>query len=478
MSDAARYDAVVVGAGPNGLAAAIVLARAGRSVLVVEAADTIGGGSRTAELTLPGFRHDVCSAIHPLALASPLFAELPLAEHGLEWIDPPAALAHPLDDGSVALLERSVDATAATLDPDADAYRRLMGPLAADARMIIREIQGPFRLSPLRHPFAMARYGLQALLPATLLARRRFRGVRARAIFAGMAAHSMLRLEQPISAAFGLTLAMTAHAVGWPMPRGGSQAIVDTLAAHLRELGGEIVTGRSVRGLADLPPSRAVLFDLTPRQVLAVAGDELPSRYRRQLEGYRYGPGVFKIDYALDGPVPWRAEGCGRAGTVHLGGTLAEIAASERAVARGKVPERPFVLVAQQSLFDPTRAPAGRHTLWAYCHVPNGSEADMTEPITAQIERFAPGFQDRVLATHTLSAPELEGYNANYVGGDINGGIQDLRQLFTRPAVRLNPYTTPNPRLFICSSATPPGGGVHGMCGYWAARAALSGVLG
>ena len=473
----ARYDAVVVGAGPNGLAAAIVLARAGRSVLVLEAAETVGGGSRTAELTLPGFRHDVCSAIHPLAVASPLFAELPLGDHGLVWIDPPAALAHPLDDGTAALLLESVDATAETLKVDAQAYRRLMRPLVADARTIIQEIQGPLRLSPLRHPLAMARYGLQALLPASLFARRRFRGTHARALFAGMAAHSMLRLEQPISAAFGLTLAMSAHAVGWPIARGGSRRIVDALAAHLRELGGAIVTGCRVNALSELAPCAAVLFDLTPRQVVAIAGDALPSRYRRKLEAYRYGPGVFKVDYALDGPIPWRAQECLRAGTVHLGGTLPEIAASERAVARGRVPERPFVLVAQQSLFDTTRAPKGKHTVWAYCHVPHGSGADMTEAITAQVERFAPGFRDRVMATHTMTAVELEQYNANYVGGDINGGIQDLGQLFTRPTLRLNPYTTPNPRLFICSSATPPGGGVHGMCGYWAARAALSTVL-
>jgi phytoene dehydrogenase-like protein len=463
-------DAVVVGAGPNGLAAAIVLARAGRSVLVLEAAATVGGGTRTAESTLPGFRHDVCSAIHPLGLASPFFATVPLERHGLEWIHPPAALAHPFDDGTAAVLERSLATTAAALGPDADAWRRLLGPFVRDAERLLPGVLAPLRWP--RHPLGLARFGVTAVRSAEGVARR-FRGRDARALFAGLAAHSMLPLSRRPSAAFGLVLGVLGHAVGWPFPRGGSQAIADALAAHLRSLGGEISCGREVRSLAELPPARTVLLDVTPRQLLAIAGERLSGRYRRALERYRYGPGVFKLDLALDGPVPWRAEACGTAATVHLGGTLEEIAAGEAAVWRGEHPERPYVLLAQQSLFDPARAPDGAHTVWAYCHVPNGSTADMAERIEAQIERFAPGFRDRVLARRAAGPAELERYDANYVGGDINGGVQDLRQLLTRPAARRVPYRTSLRGVYLCSSSTPPGGGVHGMCGYWAARAAL-----
>jgi phytoene dehydrogenase-like protein len=470
-----ELDAIVVGAGPNGLAAAIALAQAGRSVRVLEAAPTVGGGTRTAELTLPGFRHDVCSAIHPLGLASPFLRRLPLAAHGLEFAQPEIALAHPLADGSAVALHRSVDETARGLGPDGDAYRALMGPIVADWEVLVDQFVGPLR--PPRHPLAAARFGRSAARSASGLARARFHGQRAQALFAGNAAHAFRPLERPATASFGLILLMLGHAVGWPAAVGGSQAIADAMASLLRSLGGSIETGVTVRSLDELGDARAVLLDLTPRQILAVAGHELPPRYRRALGRYRYGAGAFKLDYALDSPVPWTATECRRAGTVHLGGTLGEIAASEAAVAAGRQPERPYVLVAQQSLFDATRAPAGAHTLWAYCHVPNGSAVDMTRAIEDQIERYAPGFRSLVRARHATGPAELEASNANYVGGDINGGAADLRQLLMRPALRANPYTTPNPRLFICSSSTPPGGGVHGMCGAFAARAALAGVL-
>ncbi len=476
-SHSSAYDAVVVGGGPNGLAAAITLARAGHSVVVFEARDIIGGGCRSKELTLPGFIHDVCSAIHPLGLGSPFFRTLPLEQYGVEWIHPEAPLAHPLPDGHVAMLERSFEATGATLGPDGAAWRRLFAPLARRWDALAEGILAPLRpLWQVSHPItslAMARFGLNALQSARGLAERTFKGEYARAIFMGMAAHSMLPMEQPVTAAAGLVLGGLGHAVGWPMPRGGSQFIVDALAAYLRDLGGEIVTGAPIRSLADLPPARAVLCDVTPRQLLALAGDTLPETYQRQLRRFRYGPGVFKMDFALDGPIPWASPECLRAGTVHLGGGPDEIAAGERSVSRGVIPERPFVLLAQQSLFDTPRAPVGKHTVWAYCHVPNGSDVDMTERIEAQIERFAPGFCDRILARHTFTAPEMERYNANYIGGDINGGVQDLRQLFTRPTVRIDPYSTPVSGLYICSSSTPPGGGVHGLCGYFAAQSAL-----
>jgi phytoene dehydrogenase-like protein len=468
-----HYDAIVIGSGPNGLAAAITLARAGLEVVVFEAKETIGGGCRSMELTLPGFVHDVCSAIHPLALGSPFFRSLPLEQYGLEMIHPPAPLAHPLDNGTAVLLERSVEATAARLGSDAKAYTKLMAPVIADWHKIEDIALGPLRPQFVLHPFARANFGLKAIRSARGLAGSLFKGEQARAIFAGIAAHSMLPLEQPPSAGFGLVLGVLGHAVGWPMPRGGSQKISDALAAHLRSLGGEIITGVEVKSLDSLPPARVILCDVTPRQLLRIAGDRLPGGYQRQLRRYRYGPGVFKIDLALDGPIPWKAEECLRAGTVHVGGTLQEIAASEHAVAQGEHSEKPYVLLAQQSLFDPARAPEGKHTVWAYCHVPNGSTFDMTERIESQIERFAPGFRDRVLARSTMTSLEVERYNANYIGGDINGGVQDLWQFFTRPVIRPVPYATPARNIFICSSSTPPGGGVHGMCGHYAARAAL-----
>ena len=472
MSDQRAYDAVVVGSGPNGLAAAITIARAGRSALVIEAKETVGGGARTAELTAPGFLHDVCSAIHPMAVGSPFLSRLPLDEYGLEWIHPPAPVAHPFDDGPAAILERSVTATGEALGDDAGAYTRLMSPLVREWDSLVVDILGTLRMPA--HPLVLGRFGLSAVRSAVGLGRAKFKGRNALGLFAGLAAHSMLPLDKPLSAAFGLVLAAAGHAVGWPLPRGGSQSISGALASYLRSLGGEIVTGSPVTAMDDFPKPRSLLFDVTPRQLVRIVGDRLPAGYRRRLETYRYGPGVFKMDWALDGPIPWRSEECGRAGTVHLGGTMEEIATAEDEVSRGGHPESPFVLLAQQSLFDSSRAPEGKHTGWAYCHVPNGSTVDMTDRIEAQVERFAPGFRDLILARSARSPAVLEEYNPNYVGGDINGGIQDLGQLFARPSLRLSPYTTPLRGVYICSSSTPPGGGVHGMCGYHAAQRALA----
>ena len=471
MRERGVYDAVVVGAGPNGLGAAVELARTGHSVAVLEAEETAGGGTRSAELTLPGFVHDLGSAIHPLGYASPFFRALPLKEYGLEWIHPLAPLAHPFDDGSAVVLERSVEATAAALGPDAPAYERLMRGVVKDADKLSAYFVGSPRL--IRHPLSLASSGLRAVRSARGLAENLFAGEKARGLFAGNAAHSFLPLEKPPSALFGLVLGTLGHAFGWPFPKGGSQRIADALVSYLLTLGGEVYTRVRVASIDDVPRTRAILFDLTPRQLLDIAGEHFTERYQNALKGYRYGPGVFKVDFALSGPVPWRAKQCLRAGTVHLGGTLDEISAGEAAVWRNEHPERPFVLVAQQSLFDQTRAPEGRHTVWAYCHVPNGSTFDMTGRIESQIERFAPGFRERILAKSTMGPSVLETINANLVGGDINGGAMDLRQLLARPVPRPNPYSTSAKGLYICSSSTPPGGGVHGMCGYLAARAAM-----
>ena len=465
-------DAIVVGAGPNGLAAAITIARAGRSVVVYEAAPTPGGGARSAELTLPGFSHDPCSAIHPTALASPFFRSLDLPRLGVEWIHSPSPLAHPLDGGRAAVLELSVGETGAGLGDDGRAWRRTYGPLVRAANGLVPELMGPVVHLP-RHPLALARFGLPGLRSARGFANSTFKGEEARALFAGLAGHSMVALDRPVTAAFGLAFGLFGHAFGWPMARGGSQRITNALVGALRELGGEIVTDHRVDSIAELPPARAVLFDVTPRQLVAIAGDRLPSAYRRRLEGYRYGPGTFKIDWALSGPVPWQADGPRRAATVHLGGTLDEIAGGEAEVAAGRHPDRPFVLFVQQTPFDSSRAPEGRHTAWAYCHVPSGSTVDMTDRIEGQVERYAPGFRDLILARSVRGPAALEAHDENYVGGDINGGFQDWRQLIFRPVPRLDPYTTGGRGIYLCSSSTPPGGGVHGMSGHLAARSAL-----
>jgi phytoene dehydrogenase-like protein len=472
MPDTLRsaYDAIVVGSGPNGLSAAIAIARAGRSVLVVEAHNIIGGGTRTLPLTLPGFRHDVCSAIHPLGMASPYWKTLPLDKHGLEWIQPPIPFAHPLDGGTAAIQEISIESTASRLGNDGPTYQKLFTPLTAAAATLFSELLGPFRI-PL-HFISATRFGWNAIRSATSLAAR-FHGIEARALISGLAAHSIIPLENRPSAAITLMLGLAGHAVGWPLPRGGSQSIADALASYLDSLGGEIVTDWRVKSISELPAAKAVLLDVSPKVLLEIAGSRLTHHYQDRLRRFRHGPGVFKVDWALSEPIPWEASDCKRAGTVHVGGTFEEIAASERAAWNGEMCVRPFVLVTQPSLFDPSRAPPGQHTAWGYCHVPNGSQVDMTHLVELQVERFAPGFRECILARATRGPAELEKDNPNYVGGDIAGGVTDLTQLFTRPVAKLNPYVTSDPSIFICSASTPPGAGVHGMCGYFAAQAAL-----
>lgn len=439
-------------------------------MVVLEAMDRLGGGMRSAELTLPGYTHDICSAIHPLLAGSPFFDRLDLETHGMKMIHPEVPFAHPLDGGRAVLLHRSVDETAAALGPDAAAYRRLLTPLVGDFSRLQGELLGPLRVP--RHPLSMARFGRHALEPVTRLVRR-FETQDAAALFGGMASHTMLPLDAAMTGGFAVFFALLGHAVGWPMAMGGSQAIADAMASYLRLSGGEIVTSSPVRSFGDIPQARCVLFDLSARQVLDIAGDRLSARFQSQLRNFRYGPGVFKLDWALGEPIPWSAPEVARAGTVHIVGTVPEAAESEAAVNAGRHPERPFVLLAQQTRFDPTRAPRGRHTAWAYCHVPAGSTVDMTQAIEDQIERFAPGFRDIVLAKHALGPAQLEAENANYVGGDIGAGVVDLRQSFTRPSRRWNPYTTSARDIYICSASTPPGPGVHGMGGYLAARSAL-----
>ncbi|KAA9353100.1 phytoene desaturase family protein [Larkinella humicola] len=468
------FDAVVVGSGPNGLAAAITLQQAGLSVLVLEGKPEIGGGLRSAELTRPGFIHDTCSAIHPLAVNSPFFRTLPLGAFGLEYIEPPIAAAHPFDDGTAALLTRSVEETARWLGPDEKTYLNLFKPLIEQWPRIDFDVLGPLTFP--KHPLDFAQFGLKALPPVTWLAKA-FETPQAKGLLAGMAAHSIQPLSNFATSAIAVVLMTAAHVRGWPLPKGGSQQIARALAAYFTSLGGKIETNFYVSSLAQLPSSKAVLFDITPKQLLQIAGHRFSALYRWQLNRYRYGMGVFKVDWALDGPIPFTAESCRQAGTVHLGNTLEEIADSELRASKGQHPEKPYVLLAQQSLFDATRAPAGKHTAWAYCHIPNGSTVDMTKAIENQIERFAPGFRDRILARHTMNPAQMEAHNPNYIGGDINGGIIDIGQLFTRPALRWSPYRTSAKGLYICSSSTPPGGGVHGMCGHHAALRALKDVF-
>ena len=440
-------------------------------MLVLEAADDIGGGTRTAELTLPGFHHDVCSAVHTTGILSPFFRSLPLDEHGLEWIVPRASVAHPLDDQPAVMLWQSLEETCAGLGADATSYRDLIAPFLDNPNGFFSDALGP--LSWPKHAGMFVRFGLNAMWPAASFANWRFQQSRAKALFAGCAGHSVLPLDKMFTAALGLIFSIAGHVEPWPVASGGSQAIARALGSLLRELGGEIRTGVLVTSPADLPAARVYLFDTSPAELASIAESALPSGYRRRLGRYRYGPGAFKLDWALDGSIPWRDANCREASTVHLGGTLEEIAAGEAAMFRGEHPERPYVLLCQQSELDPSRAPEGKHTGYAYCHVPGGSTVDMTEAIENQVERFAPGFKDRILARHPMNTHDFHRYNPNYVGGAITGGVADVFQLFTRPVARLDPYTTPNPRVFICSASTPPGGGVHGMCGYHAAQSAL-----
>ncbi len=463
---------MVVGSGPNGLAAAVTLAEVGRRVLVIEAHAEPGGGTRTAELTLPGFWHDVCSAVHPLALASPFFHRHDLTKYGLSWVFSPAALAHPFDDGTALLVRPSLRETALSLGKDRAAYQHLFEPITRGAKRIVADLFGPIPFPP-RHPLTDLRFGLLALLPAALLARMTFKTWQARALFGGMAAHAILPLEKPVTSAFALAMHMLAHTGGWPIVRGGSQHIHKALVSRLESMGGEIITGWKVESLQELPAAETILFDVPPRQLVNIAGERLPASYRQRLGRFRYGPGVFKIDWALDASIPWRAAEMYQAAAVHIGATLEEISASERAAYTGQIHDRPYIILSQPTLFDPSRAPQGKHIAWAYCHVPHGSPEDMSEHVEAQIERFAPGFRSRILARATMNALQMESYNPNYIGGDINSGVQDIRQFFTRPLPALNPYATPLKGMYICNSSTPPGGGVHGLCGYHAARAAL-----
>ena len=460
----------MIGSGPNGLAAAIVLAQAGLQVDVFEAEATPGGAVRTMELTLPGFRHDFGSAVYPLGAGSPFFSSLPLADHGLEWMYSPAPLAHPLDDGTAVVLEHNLDEAASALGADGKAWRNLLQPFVERWNEFAPEVLRPIPMIP-KHPFLMARFGMTALLSAKGIASR-FQSERTRALFAGLAAHSFLALDEVLSGAFGMLMAIPAHAVGWPVPRGGAQAIPDALCSYLATFGGAVWTSRPVESLAELKDYELILCDITPRQLLKMSGERLSQSYLHELERFRYGPAAFKVDYALSAPIPWKASDCLRAATLHLGGTFEEIAASEKAVRSGQHADRPFVLLAQPSLFDSSRAPEGRHTAWAYCHVPNGSQVDMLERIENQIDRFAPGFREIVLARRTFSPANLESMDANLVGGDIGGGVMDIRQFVFRPTPRH--YATSARDIYLCSASTPPGGGVHGMCGYHAAQKALS----
>jgi phytoene dehydrogenase-like protein len=469
-----EYDAVVVGSGPNGLAAGITLQQQGLSVLIVEGKATIGGGLRSADLTLPGFTHDVCSAIHPMAVGSPFFRTLPLGDHGLQFVNPDTCAAHPFDNGEAAVLLSSLDDTANSLGDDANAYKKLIRPVVSAWPSIAKDVLGPARIP--QNPVAYARFGLDAVQSAQAISKR-FSTSKAKGFWGGMAAHSMLPLTNLATAAIGMVLTTTGHIGGWPIPKGGSQQIANALGSYFISLGGRITTNYYVRSLDQVPSCKAILFDIAPKQLLEIAGHKFSSIYKWQLDRYRYGMGVFKMDWALDEAIPFTAEECRRAGTVHLGNSFEEIARTEEMAWRGQHADKPFVLLAQQSLFDSSRAPKDKHTAWAYCHVPNGSTKDMSDCIERQIERFAPGFRARILSKHIFNSNQFEEYNPNYVGGDINGGAIDILQLFTRPALRLSPYRTSSKGLYICSASTPPGGGVHGMCGYNAAKRALKDVF-
>ncbi len=474
MSSSGRQDAVVVGAGPNGLAAAIALADAGLSVELIEASTQVGGGLSSAELTEPGFTHDLCSAIHPFAAASPYLTSLDLERYGLEWVQPTLPYAHPLDGGDAAAAHVDVHETAQNLGEGGDSWRRLYEPMLENSEELLRDVLQPVLHVP-RHPLLLARFGIPALSSAHLLGSTLLRGERARALFAGIAGHSLISLKSPGSSAIALMLGIAGHVVGWPFPRGGAQSLADALAARFQSSGGKITTGRRIARIDEID-ARIMLLDVTPRQFIAMAGSRLPTSYRARLERFKYGPGVFKLDYALSDPVPWTADVCRSAGTVHVGGTMEEISVSESIVSAGGIPTAPYVLTAQHSLFDETRAPDGRHTFWAYCHVPNGSTIDMTDRIEAQIEQFAPGFRDTIIRRHAQGPNDLERRNENLVGGDVNGGAATFWQLFARPVLRPAPYRTPLKGVYLCSASTPPGGGVHGMCGYNAARVALKDI--
>ena len=466
-----KYDAIVIGSGPNGLAAGIRLVQEGLSVKIFEKEDTIGGGTRTLALTQPGFHHDICSAIHPLAKASPYLKTLPLENYGLEWIQPEVPVAHPLDDKPAGALFRSLDKTVDYLGNDGNTYRKWITPFVNAWDDLLDDILAPFSPLP-NNPILMARFGLKALRSASGFAKR-YQTEKARAVFAGLAAHGIMPFDAKATAAIGLVLGTAAHTVGWPYPKGGSHQITKAMVGYFESLGGKVETGTEITTIDELPSSRSILFNNTPRQILDISGDKLPQSYAKKLQRYEYGQGVFKLDFALNEPIPWKDELCRKAGTVHLGGTFEEIAASEKQSANGQHPEKPYVLVAQQSLGDDSRAPDHNHTGWAYCHVPNGSTEDMAEPIISQIERFAPGFRDCILDSHAMNAQDMQTYNPNYIGGDINGGRADITQLFTRPAGLFDPYHIPETNMYIASSSTPPGGGVHGMCGFHAAESVL-----
>lgn len=470
-----QYDAIVIGSGPNGFAAAITLARSNLKVLIVEARETIGGGLRSSPLTLPGFIHDICSAIHPLGAASPFFLTLPLKEHGLEWIHPEACLAHPFEDGSSVLLYKSMEDTISNLGEDGEKYKNIFTSLIDKWEDLSEDILSPLKLPA--HPITLTKFGINAVQPAKFFAERNFKGSRARALFMGLAGHSIMPLTKPLTSAIGIVLGILGHHIGWPMPKGGSQMIASSMASYLKSLGGEIITGFYVKDIDELPSAKVYLLDTGPNQLAAIAGERLTSFYLNQLQKYRYGPGIFKVDWALNSAIPFKSKDCLKAGTIHLGNSYEEIVEAEKVIWENKHPEKPFVLMAQQSLFDETRAPDGKHTAWAYCHVPNGSALDMTERIENQVERFAPGFRDCIIGKHTMNSYQYQDYNPNLIGGDITGGVQDIWQLYTRPAIRLSPYSTPADNIFICSASTPPGGGVHGMCGYHAAKSALKKVF-